>query len=91
MPLGVVAPASAAAYTNPNISSRSQFRSVDHMLDYICEPMHRCWIAFCGSDRALQGARTTWDNTAYSPLMAGSMDWILAFTQLMTQRRVTRL
>ena len=54
-PLGLDAPATPASNPDPDIDPASWLRSVNYMVDHMCEPI--CPIRFesCGSNRALQG------------------------------------
>jgi hypothetical protein len=55
----------AAPAPEPNINVVPRLRSIDNMVNHVCEPIHSSWFAFCGSDGVLQGGRATSRNPAY--------------------------
>ena len=54
-PLGLNAPTTPASNPDPDIDPASWLRSVNYMVDHMCEPICPSRLASCGSNRALEG------------------------------------
>src|SRR6185312_4863936 len=54
-PLGLNAPPTPASNPNPDIDPTWWLRSVNYMVDHMCQPIRPSWFASCDSSHALQG------------------------------------
>src|SRR5215470_19836870 len=54
-PLGLIAPSSATPRTDLDMDPTPWLRTVDYMVNHICEPNCVRWVASCSSTQGWQG------------------------------------